>query len=109
MTTVDEARDALLAKVTSDWDIDPWGEHEAAKKRLASDLDALIAAVRAEREGLAERASRALLYKTALTDDGFCEECDTATSRKDHDEDCPWMVLLAVAALATPPTPEPDR
>ena len=42
------ARDALLAKFTTDWDIDPWGEYESARARLADDLDNLIALARAE-------------------------------------------------------------
>lgn len=44
---VTAARDALLAKLTSDWDFDPYGEHEAAVMRLRDDLDNLIALVRA--------------------------------------------------------------
>ena len=42
------ARDALLAKFTTDRDIDPWGEYESARARLADDLDNLIALARAE-------------------------------------------------------------
>jgi len=41
-------REALVEKLSSDWDMDPWGEYEASKRRLEADLDALIAAVRAE-------------------------------------------------------------
>lgn len=44
---VTEARDALLAKLTSDWDFDPYGEHEAAVMRLRDDLVNLIALARA--------------------------------------------------------------
>lgn len=47
-TDVLALREALVEKLSSDWDMDPWGEYEASKRRLEADLDALIAAVRAE-------------------------------------------------------------
>lgn len=46
----------------------------------------------------ARAAPDALLYKPPMTDDGFCNECATATSRKDHDDACPWAVLGRIAA-----------
>ena len=46
--TVEALRAELVAKLTSGWDMDPYGMYEIARADLLSDLDALEAAVRAD-------------------------------------------------------------
>lgn len=79
MTTPDRPdvtalRDALLENITGEWDCDPYGEYEAAHKRLSNDLDALIAAVRAD----ATRAAECVCPEVEV------ERCDFTACRFCH-------------------------
>ena len=105
--TAATARDALVAKVTGDWDADPHGEYEAARSRLVADLDDLIAlaaaerlsAIRKELEGWehGEECAAWTDPDAAWTDHPPLDDplCDCGVNRLFH--------------LTAPHPPEPDR
>ena len=93
------ARDALLAKFTTDWDIDPWGEYESARARLADDLDNLIALARTDLAARAEALEGALRdaslgWHEAMRHGGLWTTCRMEACSKDR-------------ALLSEPTPAP--
>ena len=122
MDDVTALRDALLAKLTSDWDFDPYGEHEAAVMRLRADLDTLIAAVEARAALTPERLAKALVATTIFA--GHAHDCpvwmnrmiELRGERVDLDtctcwvkDEAPDRARRILAALPRPEEPRVER
>lgn len=83
--TVEALRAELVAKLTSDWDMDPYGMYEIARADLLSDIDALVAAVRVdERTRLSgETPSRIHLL-------GMLASMEWVQPTSNSSPSCPW-------------------